>query len=236
MAEFGLLGLEELAARRRIEIQVADIDRCALRAGGGNRGDAGRCARYFPGMGRVGGARGQRELRYRRNRCQRLAAKTQGHDAFEIGQRGDLGGRMARQRQRHLLRRYAASVVDDRNALDAALLQSHGNLCCAGIKRVFQQLLDDRGGPLDHLARRNLGNQLVGQGLDGARAGAGRICGGSIHAADYSVWPCAFAGNKAAAAFVCWHGLLVYYSAARRQGRPRAALPGKPTPTHSGIQ
>ncbi len=75
---------------------------------------------------------------------------------------------MARQGQRQLLGRDAAAVVGDGDAFDAAFLQPHGDLGGAGVEGVFQQFLDHGGGPLHHLAGGDLGNQLVGQGLDGA--------------------------------------------------------------------
>ena len=119
----------------------------------------GHCAEV---VRRIGGARGQCQLRNRRDGRQRLAAKSQRQHAFEVGQRGDLGRGMARQRQRQFFRRDAAAVVADRDALDAALVEPDRDLGGAGVERVFQQLLDDRGRPFDHFAGGNLGNKLVG--------------------------------------------------------------------------
>lgn len=80
---------------------------------------------------------------------------------------------MTGERQRHLLRRNAAAVVGDGDALDAALFQAHGDLRGAGIERVLQQFLDDGGRAFDDFAGSDLRNQLVGQGLNRAK-GAGR--------------------------------------------------------------
>jgi hypothetical protein len=85
---------------------------------------------------------------------------------------------VAGQRQRQLLWRNAASVVGDGDALDAALLQAHGDLGGAGIERVLQQFLDHGRRTFDHLASGNLRDQLIGQGLDGARRGGSRFGSG----------------------------------------------------------
>jgi hypothetical protein len=85
---------------------------------------------------------------------------------------------VAGQRQRQLLWRNAASVVGDGDALDAALLQAHGDLGGAGIERVLQQFLDHGRRTFDHLASGDLRDQLIGQGLDGARRGGSRFGSG----------------------------------------------------------
>jgi hypothetical protein len=123
--------------------------------------------------GRVGRARGERDGGHRGDRGQRLAAEAEGADVFEVGQRGDLRGGVARQRERQLLGRDAAAVVGDGDALDAAFLQPDGDLGGAGVERVFQQLLDHGRRPLDHLAGGDLRNELVRQGWMGRWVGAG---------------------------------------------------------------
>ena len=176
VAEFGLLGLQELAPRRRIEVQVPHIDRSAECAGGGSRCVCG-AAIELPCMRRIDGAGGQRQLRHGCDRGQRLAAKTECRDMLQVGQRCDLRGGVPRQRQRHLLGRDAASVVGDGDALDAALFEADENGRCAGIECVFEEFLDHCRRAFDDFASGDLRNQLVGQRLDRTRG-----LQGSIHA------------------------------------------------------
>ncbi|MNM35004.1 hypothetical protein D3C81_456660 [compost metagenome] len=175
VAVFRLLGFEEFAPRRRIEIQVLHVHRGAVRAR--RRRDAAVVrADDFPRMGRVHRARGQRNGGHRRDGGQRLATETQGADVFQVVQGSDFRGGMARQGQRQLFLVDAASVVGDGDAFHAAFFQAHRDLRGARVERVFQQLLDHGRRPLDHLAGGDLRNQLVRQGLDRA---AGRD--GSVH-------------------------------------------------------
>ena len=99
------------------------------------------------------------------DRGQRLAAKAERADAEQIVGVGDLAGGVAGDGQRQLVGRDAAAVIDDADQLDAPLLDSHVDPRRAGVDGVLQQLLDDAGRPLDHLA----GGDLV----DDARAEAG---------------------------------------------------------------
>jgi hypothetical protein len=55
----------------------------------------------------------------------------------------------------------------------AACQQPHRHLCCAGVQRVVHQFAYHRGWPLDHLTRRNLADQFVGEFADGAARGLG---------------------------------------------------------------
>jgi hypothetical protein len=61
----------------------------------------------------------------------------------------------------------AATVVGDRDTFDPALVEQDPQRLRAGVQRVLQQLLNDRGRPFDHLAGGDLADQQVGQGLDG---------------------------------------------------------------------
>ena len=60
----------------------------------------------------------------------------------------------------------AAAIVDDANQFGAALLDVDVDAAAAGVHGVFEQLLDDAGGPLDDLARGDLGDDGSGQLLD----------------------------------------------------------------------
>ena len=167
----GRVGLQELAPCRRAEEQLAHFDAAADRA---RRRAQLTAARVEPHRVRgVGAAAGQAQFRHRGDRGQCLAAKPHRRHAFQIEQRADLAGGMALERQRQLVRRDAAAVVLDHDAAHATGDQAHADLRGAGIERVVQQLAHHRGRALDHLAGRDLADQLVGQLEDGAaRRGA----------------------------------------------------------------
>ena len=69
-------------------------------------------------------------------------------------------------REPRVLGRHALAVVLDADQRPAALLDGHGDAAGAGIERVLDQFLDDRGGPLDHLAGRDLVGERGRQDLD----------------------------------------------------------------------
>ncbi len=188
VAIFRLFAFQEFAARRGIEVQVLHVDGGAAGAGRGRNRALVR-ADDFPGVRCVGRPCRDRHRRHRGDRGERLAAKTEGRHVLEVGERGDLRGRMARQRERQLLGGDAAAVVGDRNALDAAFFQADRDLRRARVERVFEQLLDDCRGPFDHLAGGDLRDQLVIQLLDGAVGGDGRV-----HAAIIAPGPTAYRG------------------------------------------
>jgi hypothetical protein len=89
----------------------------------------------------------------------------------------DLAGGVALQGQAELPGLDAAAVVGNGDAPDAAVLDAHFDSARAGVECVLEQLLDDRGGPLDDLAGGDLAHQV---------SGSGRICRGMAASA---AWP-----------------------------------------------
>ena len=84
---------------------------------------------------------------------------------------------MPLQGKRELILFNAAAVVGNDDALDAALVKAHLDSARARVNGVFNELLDDRGRPLDHLAGGNLAHEPVTQRSDRApRAGGDEIC------------------------------------------------------------
>src|SRR4029079_1736318 len=77
-----------------------------------------------------------------------------------------LGGRVARQGQARAVRRHAVAVVDDADQLAAAARDLDRDGVGPGVEGVLDQLLDHRGRPLDHLARRDLIDDRLRQDLD----------------------------------------------------------------------
>src|SRR2546426_7684532 len=73
---------------------------------------------------------------------------------------------MPRQRHRQLAGGDAAAVVAHPHQRDAAALDVDLDARRAGIERVLDQLLDDRGRPFDHLAGGDLVDELAGKNAD----------------------------------------------------------------------
>jgi hypothetical protein len=124
--QFGGVGLEELAPRRRAEEQLAHLHRGAHGARG--RAAVRRCGRPAAGAWAESACGWQRQLGHRGDGGQRLAAKAHGAHRLQVGQAGDLAGGVAPQRQRQLVGRDAGAVVLDHDAAHAARQQPHGDL------------------------------------------------------------------------------------------------------------
>ena len=73
-------------------------------------------------------------------------------------------------REREIGRRHAGAVVGDADEAAAAAIGEHIDLASAGIERVFDQLFDDAGRPLDHLAGGDAVDRGFGQLADGHRS------------------------------------------------------------------
>ena len=58
----------------------------------------------------------------------------------------------------------SAMRISRRPPVSTSMRKSRG----AGVERIFEQLLDDGGGPLDHLPGRDLVGDLVGKNADAA--------------------------------------------------------------------
>ncbi len=59
------------------------------------------------------------------------------------------------------------AVITNSNTLQAAVLQINMQLRGLGIQTVFQQLFNNRCGALNHLARGDLIDQVIGELLNG---------------------------------------------------------------------
>ncbi len=171
MAELGLLGAQELAPRRRIEIEVGHRDGGALRAcGRPHLADLRAFGTDFSGMGGVARAAGDRQARHRGDGSQGLATEPHGDHRFQILEARDLARGVACERERQLLARDAGTIVLDLDALGAAGIELHRDRLRAGIDRVLEQFLEHRRRALDHLAGGDLADQELRQNADGAHA------------------------------------------------------------------
>ena len=87
---------------------------------------------------------------------------------LQVVQRADLARGVSLQGQGQLGHGDAAAIVFDQDLAHAAAHQLDGDLGGARVQRVVDQLAHHGGRALDHLAGRDLADQFIGQGLDGA--------------------------------------------------------------------
>eukprot|EP01132_Coremiostelium_polycephalum_P021754 gene21753-biopygen12238 len=156
--EFGFFGLEEFTPGRGIEEQVAYFHRGAHRMC--RRLDPGRHVAAFgfnlPGLVGVAGAGSQGQASHGADGGQGLTTKPEAHHPLQVFHVTNLAGGVTGQGQRQVIGGNPAAVVAHSQQLDAALLNIDINAPGAGVDTVFQQLLDHRRWPLDHLTRRDL--------------------------------------------------------------------------------
>src|SRR5205807_6503627 len=100
------------------------------------------------------------------DRGKRLTPEPERRHADQVRRIADLAGGVARQRQLRILATHPRAVVAHPDERLAAVFDRHADRARAGIERVLDQLLDDRGRPLDHLACRDLVGDLGGQDRD----------------------------------------------------------------------
>src|SRR5262245_43726460 len=157
---FGPLRLEELAARRRIEVQVAHFDARARgkrrRSGFRNLGAAGG---HRPSVLVARAAAGQLHARDGGDAGQRFTPETQARYLLEVREAGDLAGSVARKRELQLVAGNARTVVRDLDQLGAPARELDRDLACAGIEAVFEQFLEGGGGAVDDFAGGDLAYQ-----------------------------------------------------------------------------
>ncbi len=159
MREFRAFALQELASRWRVVEQIADVDRRAARM----CRRANLRFRSFVHIDartdfRTGGSRADRHFRNRRDTRERLASETERGHAFEIVGDVDLAGGVRTHRELQIVGVNADAVVGHAHTFDAALFDRQHDTASLRVEAVLDQLLHDRGRPLDHLA----GGDLVG--------------------------------------------------------------------------
>ncbi len=184
----GALRTQELAPGGDPEEQVADLHGGPRRVcrGFDIAEDIRPVAGKPPAAARTGLRGGQEETRHRGDRRQGLAAESQRPQRLEVAHLRDLAGRVPRQCERQFPARDPAAVVAHPDQPDPALLQVHAYPARTGVDAVLDQLLDHRGGTLDHLAGGDLTDQLWVKPLywhDGSGAvGAGDAAAGAAAA------------------------------------------------------
>ncbi len=154
---FTRVGLEKLPARRQVVEEVADFDGRAF--GSADLLNRGNRAAVDPDLGPRDLAAQTAlhdEMRDRRNAGQGFAAEAERVDGRQIVCPPDLARRVTLERQARILRAHALAVVLDPHETLPAQLDVDLNAPRAGVDRVFDELLDDRGRPLDYFAGSNL--------------------------------------------------------------------------------
>ena len=101
-------------------------------------------------------ARLQFDMSNRRNRSQRLATESFGHDGEQVVGRRDFGGGVAVKAALRIGLDHAHSVVHHMNQRATGVHNAHVNARGTGIHGVFHQLLHRRSRPLNDLPRCNL--------------------------------------------------------------------------------
>ncbi len=103
----------------------------------------------------AGGTGGQLHLGHRSHRGQRLAAEAQGGDAVQVAFLMHLAGGVTQEGRRHIFAGNTTAIIRNTHIGHAAVTDLHCDMARTGINGIFQQFLDDRGGPLNHLAGSN---------------------------------------------------------------------------------
>ena len=160
----GLCGrlLQEFQAYRRIEKQIADDESGSLRASSLLYAfNASAIIRNLHAACVSFGARRTGHLRNSSNGGQRFTAETQRLDSMEVLGIRNLAGRMTFESQADLALGNAAAIVCHAEIADAAVTDFDSYRGCTSVKAVFHHFLDGRRRAFNHLARRNLTNDLV---------------------------------------------------------------------------
>ena len=118
---------------------------------------------FDPHPGAVAGLTGGHQLHPgdRGDGRERLAAKAEAGHPLQVLELGDLAGGVPVEGQQRVVPAHAAAVIDHPDPTLAAALELDPHLAGAGVDGVLEELLDQVGRSLDHLAGCNLVDQRV---------------------------------------------------------------------------
>ena len=171
VAELGCVGFQELAPRGHAIEKIGHADGCSRGQAGGLHADkfsAGKFdARAFGFFFRAGL---EEKSRNGRDRRQGFAAKPERGDGEQIVHGAELARGVALESQERIVVAHAVALVYHADHALAAGFNFDAHAFRAGIERVFEQLLDDGGGPLDNLARGDFVGDSFGKDADAAHA------------------------------------------------------------------
>jgi hypothetical protein len=114
----------------------------------------------------TGVTRGDGKFCDRADRGQRLAAEPERLDLQQVFV-VELGGGVAIDRERQIIRRHAAAVVGDADPPPAAAVGENVDPAGAGVDRVLDKFLHHARGAFDHLAGGDAVDDLFGELADG---------------------------------------------------------------------
>src|SRR5688572_28972483 len=164
MRVLGRFGFEELATRRRVEIEILHLDARSRIVGCRRRLAYGAALGHDrPAMLRLTSPASQRQVGNGGDAGKRLAPKAEARDALEIIARRDLAGCMTCERELELFPGYPDTVITDLDEPSAAACRADVHLASARVEAVFEQLLQCGRRPFDHFARRDLVDQQIGK-------------------------------------------------------------------------
>jgi hypothetical protein len=157
---FRALALHELQPDGRGVEEVAHLDlRAAIGGGRPQRRDPAALHRDLHRLVGLRRARTEGEPRDGADRGQGLATEAERADVVDVVRQ--LGGAVARDRERQFARRDAGAVVDDADQVQPAARGRDLDAGGAGVERVLDEFLHDARRPFDDLAR----GDLVDHGL-----------------------------------------------------------------------
>ena len=157
---------QELAPCGDLAEQVFDPHPRARRQRGGALGsDLAVIDHPFPALLGPGRAALDREAGDAGDARQRFAAKAQRRHLFDRFA-GQFGGCVTFERQRHFVGRHPATIVGHLDARQPAFDQLDRDPRSARVDRIFDQFLESRRGPFDHLAGGDAVDQIFGQATD----------------------------------------------------------------------
>ena len=164
IAQFHLIGLEELAPCRDIKENVLDHEIAANGAGVGFLTLALRRIDHQAGSQLLVMATGsQLDLRDSSNRCQSLATKAHRLQCKQVIGRTYFARAVTFKRQACVGLTHPHPIINDLNQGAPGILQNNLNVACLGVDGIFHQFLDDVSGSLNDLASGNLVGDRVGQ-------------------------------------------------------------------------
>ena len=157
VGEFGLIGAEELLAGGDVEEEIANGDDGAIGKAGFVAANHLAAVNFNDTAGgffrRVGL---EREAGDAGDGGQRFAAETERGDGEEVFDARQFRGGVALEGEHGVIAQHAAAVIGDTEQAAAAGLGFDGDGGGTGVERIFEEFLDDGGGPLDDFAGGNL--------------------------------------------------------------------------------
>src|SRR5579859_121969 len=185
VAQFGGFGFQEFAARGDAVEQIGDADGGSQRKTRWFYADQLAAGEFYAGaLGVFFGARLQEQAGDSGDGGQGFAAKAERGDGEQVFGGAQLAGGVALEGQQRVVVSHAVAVVEDANHALAAGFDFHANRFRGGIERVFEQLLDYGGGPLNNFARGNAVSDSLRQNTDPAHTP--RSLGGRSFSSDIS--------------------------------------------------